>query len=197
MNSYTWEEYYEKFYDWAESTQVKNLSYLTSLGPADEVAEIITELQVCESAANRLLKMAVSEGLKFKAKDLVEFLCICDKALATLAVFQSIEGFSEVDMEELYGYIEDSEMERICREKGFLLPLDLRDDADEEAEAEELAEDPDEETDHAAEIAADPEEDTQAPAAGRERKGTLLTILAAAAGLADGVRGTYKENSKL
>lgn len=46
MRTYTWDEYYEKFYDWAESTQVRNLSALTSLGSADEVGEIIIELQV-------------------------------------------------------------------------------------------------------------------------------------------------------
>ena len=26
MRQYTWDEYYEKFYDWAESTQARNLS---------------------------------------------------------------------------------------------------------------------------------------------------------------------------
>jgi len=46
MRTYTWEEYYEKFYDWAESAQVRNLSQLTTLGDVDEVAEIIFELQV-------------------------------------------------------------------------------------------------------------------------------------------------------
>lgn len=38
MRTYTWDEYYEKFYDWAESTQVRNLSALTSIGNADEDA---------------------------------------------------------------------------------------------------------------------------------------------------------------
>lgn len=81
MRTYTWDEYYEKFYDWAESTQVRNLSALTSLGNADEVAEIIIELQVNVPAANRLLKKAVEAKLKFTGTDLVEFLCVCDKAL--------------------------------------------------------------------------------------------------------------------
>lgn len=30
MRQYTWDEYYEKFYDWATSTQIKYLSGLTS-----------------------------------------------------------------------------------------------------------------------------------------------------------------------
>ena len=82
MRTYTWEEYYEKFYDWADSTQVRNLSQLTTLGDVDEVAEIIIELQVNVSAANRLLKSANEAKMKFKTDDLVEFLNICDVKLA-------------------------------------------------------------------------------------------------------------------
>ncbi len=70
MRKYTWDEYYEKFYDWEESTQVWNLSGLTSLGTAEEVAEIIIELQGNESASNRLLRKTVEAKLEFSADDL-------------------------------------------------------------------------------------------------------------------------------
>jgi len=40
----TWEEYYDKFYDWAESTQIKKLSSVDALGSADEVVEVMMEL---------------------------------------------------------------------------------------------------------------------------------------------------------
>lgn len=66
MRKYTWDEYYEKFYDWEESTQVRNLSGLTSLGTAEEVAEIIIELQGNESASNRLLRKAVEAARVFR-----------------------------------------------------------------------------------------------------------------------------------
>ena len=39
----TWEEYYDKFYDWSENTQVNKLSSVESLGPADEVVEVMME----------------------------------------------------------------------------------------------------------------------------------------------------------
>ena len=79
MRQYTWGEYYEKFYDWAESTQVRNLSGLTSLGPADEVGEIIIELQVNVPAANRLLRKAVEAKLAFSE------IC-CTYAIAKVAI---------------------------------------------------------------------------------------------------------------
>lgn len=85
MRTYTWNEYYEKFYGWAESTQVRNLSTLTSLGTADEVGEIIIELQVNVPASNRLLRKAVEAKLAFAGSDLIEFLYINDKEMATAA----------------------------------------------------------------------------------------------------------------
>ena len=42
----TWAEYYDKFYDWSESTQVNKLSSVEALGPADEVAEVLMEFAV-------------------------------------------------------------------------------------------------------------------------------------------------------
>lgn len=91
MRTYTWDEYYEKFYDWEESTQVRNLSALTSLGSADEVGEIIIELQVNVPAANRLFRKAVEAKLAFSGSDLVEFAYINDKEPVTAAVRNSAE----------------------------------------------------------------------------------------------------------
>ena len=44
VRQYTWDEYYEKFYDWATSTQIKHLSDLTSYGAPDEITEVAMEL---------------------------------------------------------------------------------------------------------------------------------------------------------
>lgn len=89
MHTCTWHESYEKFYDWAQSTRIRNLSALTSLGPADEVGEIIIELQENIPAANHLLKKAVEAKLAFCADDLMKFLYANDKALAAAAVYYS------------------------------------------------------------------------------------------------------------
>lgn len=143
MRTYTWDEYYEKFYDWAESTQVRNLSALTSLGDADEVAEIIIELQVNVPAANRLLKKAVESQLKFTGSDLVEFLCICDKELSTKAVSNSAERLSAEDMEDLYGFVDDEVIVKICNKRKIALPEDLREEEyEEEYEEDEIIEEP-------------------------------------------------------
>ena len=142
MRQYTWDEYYEKFYDWAESTQVRNLSALTSLGTADEVGEIIIELQVNVPAANRLLRKAVEAKLAFSASDLIEFLCINDKTLATAALHNSVGRLTSSDMEDLYGVAEDDDIIKICRDRNLTLPEDLREEEYEDEEEEEIEEEP-------------------------------------------------------
>lgn len=134
MRQYTWNEYYEKFYDWAESTQVQNLSGLTSLGSADEVGEIIIELQANVPAADRLLRKAVEAKLAFSGSDLVEFACINDKELATAAVRNSAERLTAEDMEYLYGEIDDEVIVEICKHRNILLPEDLREEVEYEDE---------------------------------------------------------------
>lgn len=50
-----WDSYYEKFYDWATSTQIKKMSSLTSFGASAEVSEVAQEY-MDEKAASRLIK---------------------------------------------------------------------------------------------------------------------------------------------
>lgn len=148
MRTYTWDEYYEKFYDWAESTQVRNLSGLTSLGSADEVGEIIIELQVNVPAANRLLRKAVEAKLAFSASDILEFLCTNDKILATTALYNSVSRLSSTDMEDLYGFADDDDIIKICKERNLTLPEDLREEEEyEDEEEEEIEEEPLDEVD--------------------------------------------------
>ena len=57
-----WDQYYEKFYDWATSTQISRMSSLTSYGASSEVAEVAQEY-MDENAASRLIKKAVAYGV--------------------------------------------------------------------------------------------------------------------------------------
>ncbi|MGI6462119.1 MAG: hypothetical protein ACOX04_00595 [Candidatus Scatomorpha sp.] len=125
MRKYTWDEYYEKFYDWAESTQVRNLSGLTSLGTAEKVAEIIIELQGNESASNRLLRKAVEAKLEFSADDLIEFLSGNDEKLAEIAAYNSANRLNDEDIEKLYGMFDDDIIADICSKRSLALPEDL------------------------------------------------------------------------
>ncbi len=128
MRTYTWDEYYEKFYDWAESTRVRNLSALTVLGCADEVGEVIIELQENNSASNRLLKKAVEAKLEFSACELIEFLYNNDEELAVAAAYNSAGKLTAEDMEDLYGVLDDEVIIEICAKRKLTLPETLREE---------------------------------------------------------------------
>ncbi len=136
MRTYKWDEYYEKFYDWAESTRVKNLSALTSVGDAWEVTEVILELQDNKSAVNRLLQMAVDAKLAFDCSELMDIGCICDEKLSEKALMNSVEKLTPSDFEELYGVFDGEVIMRVCKSKRLPLPKDLRDDFDDNDEDE-------------------------------------------------------------
>jgi len=109
---------------------------LTSLGSADEVGEIIIELQVNVGDSNRLLRKAVKEKLEFSTYDLIEFLCTNDKELATAAVYNSANRLTAEDIEDLYGEVDDEVIIEICSKRNLALPEDLREE-EEEIEIEE------------------------------------------------------------
>ncbi|NMD37669.1 MAG: hypothetical protein GYA87_03185 [Christensenellaceae bacterium] len=131
MAKYEWNEYYEKFfYDWSESTRANRLSSLVSLGPANEVAEVIEELDADgnESAANRLLKRAIAEKLVFSINDICRLLySSCDYLLLEELVYASAKNFKAKDMEELYScyYFEDDIIMDICDQYDIPFPKEL------------------------------------------------------------------------
>lgn len=129
MRSYTWDEYYEKFYDWAESTRVRNLNALTTLGRADEVAEIIIELQEDISASDRLLQKAVDEKLSFSGSDIEEFLYSNDEELAGKALLNSADRLTAEDMKRFVGQADDDIIKAVCQRRDFPLPEELRDES--------------------------------------------------------------------
>ena len=67
----TWETYYEKFYDWSESTAASYLSRLADFGPSAEVCEI-AQMFSEEAAANRLIRKALAAGVRFTAEEIGE-----------------------------------------------------------------------------------------------------------------------------
>lgn len=65
----TWETFYDRFYDWENSTQISNISKLENFGPSAEVCEIALAF-VDEKAATRLVKKALAAGVRFTADEL-------------------------------------------------------------------------------------------------------------------------------
>lgn len=121
MRKFTWEEYYENFYDWADSTQVGYLSGLTSFGPADEVCEI-AEAFFDEKAASKLIQKAVSAGVQFTAEQVVDLTSTVDKPTLDQMAEAISDLFSREQLEELDGLVGDDVFARIAKKSHVDIP---------------------------------------------------------------------------
>ena len=76
----TWTEYYDKFYDWSESTQVARLSSVTDVGPSAEVCEIAACFSD-EKIATRLVRKAMAAGVRFSSEEVSDLEGVISDAL--------------------------------------------------------------------------------------------------------------------
>ena len=109
-----WNTYYERFFDWANSTQISRISQLTSFGPSDEVTEVAQEL-MDRTAASRLIRKALDAGVVFTAENICELMDCCDKALMNRLVAAADCRFTQEQLEELWGSADDDVLERAAR----------------------------------------------------------------------------------
>lgn len=126
-----WSEYYEKFDEWATSTQISRLSALTSYGPSNEVTEVAQGL-MDETAASRLIRRALAAGVQFTAEEICELVDCCNAAVLNALLENSACTFTREQLEDLWGAVDDAVLEqtaRRCRVKLF-------DDDEEEKEEE-------------------------------------------------------------
>ncbi len=124
-----WDEFYDKFYDWAPSTQVKKLSSLESLGSADEVAEIIIEFGFDrEDAANRLAQKAIDHNMTFSAESINDLTNCIDPELQKQLALQSANTFSKEDLILMEGFLDDDVIVELYKRKGMPVPDVFTDD---------------------------------------------------------------------
>lgn len=108
-----WDTYYEKFYDWATSTQISRMSSLTSYGPSSEVAEVAQEY-MDEKAASRLIKKAVAYGVQFAPDEIYDLSGCCNTDAMNILLDSSKCKFSKEQLEDLWGAVDDSVLERVA-----------------------------------------------------------------------------------
>lgn len=119
----TWEEYYDKFYDWAESTQVNKLSSVDSLGAAEEVAEVMLEFAFNrEDIVNRIARKAIEQKLVFSAENIGDLTNCMDVNLQNQLALQSVQTFSKDDLVMLEGLLDDDVLVQLYKVKGLPLP---------------------------------------------------------------------------
>lgn len=106
-----WDTYYEKFYDWATSTQISRMSSLTSFGNSSEIAEVAQEY-MDEAAASRLIKKAVAYGVRFTPEEIYDLSCCCNQEAMNVLLDSAECSFSQEQLEDLWGIVDDDVLER-------------------------------------------------------------------------------------
>lgn len=102
----TWDDYYDKFYGWSDSTQISRISQLSSFGSHEEVYEI-AQMISDEKAASRLVKKALDYGVKFTVNEIIDLQLYVTKACMNELVKKCSYPFSQEQVEELVFSIDD------------------------------------------------------------------------------------------
>ena len=134
-----WDTYYEKFYDWATSTQIRKMSSLTSFGAPSEVTEVAQEY-MDEAAASRLIKKAVAYGVQFTPEEIYDLSGCCNQEAMNVLLDAAKCHFSQEQLEDLWGTVDDEVLERVAaRNRVKLFDDGSEDDALDSAIYDELA----------------------------------------------------------
>ena len=120
MRKLSWDEYYEKFYDWSPSTQ-KSYSYaLTSYGPADEVYEVVSEFVFYDKCfANKFVEKALNAGVCFSPEHVLELTVLIEKSILSRMADTATPPFTRDQLEEIYMLIDDDVFNRISQRENI------------------------------------------------------------------------------
>ena len=110
----TWDEYYNAFYDWSESTQISRLSSLTDFGPSDEIFEIAQNFYD-EKIATRLIRKALNYGVKFTTEEIVELLNWVSKDIYNELAQANSNPYTYETLDELYCLVDVKIIEKLAK----------------------------------------------------------------------------------
>ncbi len=109
-----WQIFYERFFDWASSTQIQRVRQLTSFGPSDQVTEVAQEL-MDEKSASRFIRKALEVGVSFMAENIEDLWSVCDKKTINAILEKSREHFTQEQLENLWGMADDDVINRVAK----------------------------------------------------------------------------------
>lgn len=119
MKEISWDEYYDKFYEWSESTQRNRAYGLTSYGPADEVFEVAMEFAFHDNKfASRFVNRALDAGVHFTPEQAIDATLV-DKGTQTRMAETAMPAFTREQLEDIYLLIDDAAFERISKKTGI------------------------------------------------------------------------------
>jgi hypothetical protein len=127
----TWDEYYEKFWSWGESTQIKQLSSAECNGKTSEIMDVAYSLSD-DNAVIRLFRKAVDAGVQFTAEEIMDIsLSFPDEAFDAVISHAKCQ-FTDQQLETLMACTDNKHILEIANRQGSK----IFDEYDEETEFE-------------------------------------------------------------
>ena len=123
MRGLTWETFYDRFYDWAESTQISNISKLENFGPSSEVCEIALDF-MDEKIATRFVKKALAAGVRFTAEEVVELDGSVSETLFLELAKTASTPFTADDLDTISLSLSEQDLKTIAKKNGLELDED-------------------------------------------------------------------------
>lgn len=114
----TWDEYYSRLYDWAESTQISRMSSIEDFSDAEghEVVEVAMSF-LEEAASTRLIRKAMAGGVHFTAEDVVDVAEYIKEELLPTMALGATTVYTEEQLEYLSSFLSDADYDRLRRAK--------------------------------------------------------------------------------
>lgn len=114
-----WDDYYDRFWGYAESTQISKISSLTDFSSSAEVAEIANEFYD-DTIASRLVNRAMQNGIRFTPAEIIELSgCVTERTLSE-AIRNRLGRFSGDEFKQLEGLCHDEQLlENVAKADGI------------------------------------------------------------------------------
>lgn len=119
----TWKEYYDRFYDWEESTQLRHLSSLTDFGPSAEVCELACDFFE-EKSANRFVKKAIASGVRFTAEEVLELDGVVDTSLMPQLIKNTSHALTAEQLDDFVFWLSSTEIRELAKRDHIRLDED-------------------------------------------------------------------------
>lgn len=114
-----WDDYYDRFWAYAESTQISKISSLTDFSSSAEVAEIANEFYD-DTIASRLVNRAMQCGVRFTPAEIIELSGCVTEGTMIEAIRNRRGRFSEDEFEQLEGLCYDEQLlENVAKADGI------------------------------------------------------------------------------
>lgn len=114
-----WKTYYDRFYDWEESTQLRHLSSLTDFGPSAEVCELANAFFE-EKSANRLIRKALTAGVRFTAEEVLDLDGVVDKSLMP-PLIKTVHPLTAENLDDFSFWLTKEEVQALAKKNRIRL----------------------------------------------------------------------------